>query len=166
MANPGKFLSGHDLFQAFTAQEIELVNRISSVKSFQANETVYEHDGAVSHVFLVIEGTVALRLPAKPPEISLTISKVGSGELFGIAPLLGAERYTATAVAETAAEIMTMEVRPLRELLRANTVAAASFMTRVAQAYFGRYVELMKSFQAAASRRQPRPRIVPTSGGL
>ena len=140
-------LSGHDLFRLLAAEEIEAVSRVSAVKRFAKGETIHEHHTAVSHVFLCLEGTVLLQLPARPSELRLTIAQVGKGELFGVAPLLGIDRYTTTARAATAVEALAIEARAFQRIVDGNPVVAHHLMSRVAQVYFGRYLEVMRRLQ-------------------
>ncbi len=140
-------LSGHDLFRLLGAEEIEAVSRVSSVKRFARDETIHEHHTAVSHVFLCLEGSVALQLPARPSELRLTISQVHKGELFGVAPLLGIDRYTTTARATSQVEVLAIEAKAFQRIIDANPVVAHRLMARVAQVYFGRYLEVMRRLQ-------------------
>jgi len=140
-------LSGHELFRLLGPEEVEAVSRISSAKRFARGETIHEHDTAVSHVFLCLEGNVELRLPARPSEVSLVIAQVGKGEIFGVAPLLGIDRYTTTARAATQVEALAIEAKAFRQIVDGNLTVAHHLITRVAQVYFARYLEVMRRLQ-------------------
>jgi signal-transduction protein with cAMP-binding, CBS, and nucleotidyltransferase domain len=145
-------LKGHNLFKLLTVDEVARINEFSSEKRFRKNETIYTYQKAVSHVFLHLDGSIDLRFPAKPSDFSFVISKVEKGELFGVASLLGSERYTATAVAVGEATVLALEARPLRELLRNNTPAGFHIINQVALVYFGRYMKVMKRLQNVISQ--------------
>lgn len=140
-------LSGHDLFRLLGAEEIEAVSRISAVKRFTRDETIHEHHALVSHVFLCLEGTVLLQLPARASELRLTIAQIGKGELFGVAPLLGIDRYTTSARAAGPVEALAIEAKGFQRIVEKSPVVAHQLMSRVAQVYFGRYLEVMRRLQ-------------------
>jgi len=143
----GNVLKGQNLFRLLTGDEVSQISEFSSEKRFRKNEIIYHHNKAISHVFLDLEGAVELRLPAKLPEYSFVVAKVRRGELFGVSSLLGAERYTATAVAVQETYVMAMEAKPLRKLLQQNTAAGFHIINKVAQVYFGRYMRVMQNLQ-------------------
>jgi CRP/FNR family cyclic AMP-dependent transcriptional regulator len=145
-------IRGHEMFGALSAKEVSLISGVSSEKHFEAGDVIYRHEGRVSHVFLNLEGQILLRLPAQSGEISLVISRVDPGELFGVAPLLGAERHTATAVAAEPSDVLAIEARPLREILQGNPVAGMQLIGRVARVYFDRYVAVMNSLQGVVNQ--------------
>ena len=140
-------LKGHDLFQALPIEEVEKVSRFSSLKHLEEGERVYEDNAHASHVFVLVEGSIHLQLPASPPEFSMIISQVQPGYFFGVAPLLGSTRYTTTAKCAKPSDILAIEARPFRELLQANPVVGMRVMSAVAQAYADRYIELLKRLQ-------------------
>ena len=141
--NISQMLHGHDLFRSLPHEEVEGLSAHCSVKSFGKDELVYKDGGAASHVFVLLSGEVQLRLKATSGENGIVVVKVSRGEFFGIAPMLGEERYTATAKCLSPVEVLAVEARPLREVLRRNPVAGHAVMTAVARAYYTRYMELL-----------------------
>lgn len=145
-------LKGHNLFKLLTVDEVAQISDFSSEKKFRKNEIIFTYQQAVSHVFLNLNGVIDLRLPAKPSEFSFVVSKVEKGELFGVASLLGSERYTTTAVAVGDSTVLALEARPLRELLQHNTHAGFHIINQVALVYFGRYMKVMTKLQDVISQ--------------
>jgi CRP-like cAMP-binding protein len=141
-------LKGHDLFRSLTVEEVDRVSRFSAAKSFAAGEWVYRFEAPGSHVFLLQKGMVHLRLPAGESELGMVVSKVEQGYFFGLAPILGAERYNTGAQCAQACEVLAIEARPLRALLQENSTAGLEFMGAVARAYADRYVGLLDRLQA------------------
>lgn len=142
-----KMLRGHDLFRSLQIEEVDLIDTISSTKTLEKDEVVFEFNSVGSHIFLVIEGQVHLSLPAGPDEYSLVIAKSNKGELFGLSPLLGSQRYTLGARCSTNTTLLAIEARPFREILQGNCLAGFMAMSSVAQIYFNRYIEVMKRMQ-------------------
>ena len=89
-----RILKGHDLFQSLNVDDAHRVSQFSAVKTYDANESVFKFNEAANHVYMLMEGSVDLRLPANPPDFSFVISRIEKGELFGLSPLLDSERYT------------------------------------------------------------------------
>jgi len=147
-----RMLKGHDLFRSLTVEEANQLSGFSSVKKYEANETVFKYNGLGLHVYMLMEGSVYLRLPASPPDFSFVISKIEKGELFGLSPLLGSERYTAAAECSKASEVLSIEAKPFRELLQKNCPVGFQIMSQVADIYFTRYISVLKNLQGVVNQ--------------
>ena len=147
-----RMLKGHDLFRSLTVEEANQLSGFSSVKKYEANETVFKYNGLGLHVYMLMEGSVYLRLPASPPDFSFVISKIEKGELFGLSPLLGSERYTAEAQCNEASEVLSIEAKPFRELLQKNCPVGFQIMSQVADIYFTRYISVLKNLQGVVNQ--------------
>ncbi|MGA9753062.1 MAG: cyclic nucleotide-binding domain-containing protein [Acidobacteriota bacterium] len=140
-------LVGHELFKSLPVHEVERISGFASARSMDKGETIYRHDGKASHAFVLLEGRVRLLLPAHTGETNLSVGRVEKGELFGIAPLLGMDRYTTTAVCDAASSILALEAGPLLKVLREYPAVEARVMQTVARAYLSRYEILLARLQ-------------------
>ncbi|RKX27707.1 MAG: hypothetical protein DRP45_00365 [Candidatus Zixiibacteriota bacterium] len=147
-----KMLKGHDVFRSLSVDQAKELSRFSSVKQFMANETIFEYNDAAGHVYMLMEGLVNLRLPATEQDFSLVISRIEKGELFGLSPLLDSERYTATAQCVESTEVLSIEAKPFRELLRNNCMVDFNMMNQVADIYFNRYIDVLKNLQGVVGQ--------------
>ncbi len=147
-----RVLKGHDLFRSLSIEEANQISKFSSVKTFQPGESIFEYNALSYHVYMLMDGAVQLRLPASPPDVSFVISKIEKGELFGLSPLLDSERYTAMAQCSEAAEVLAIEAKPFRELLRRNCPVGFQIMSQVAHVYFTRYIGVLKNLQDVVSQ--------------
>ena len=145
-------LKGHDLFKALPIEEVDRINSFSSLKSFAKGEVVYPCEGFASHVFVLVEGQVALKLPPKAGQASLVVARAEKGELFGLVPLLDLNRYTVTAECVEASSVLAVEAAPLLEVLKRHPAVAHTVMTAVAKAYYTRYVESLRLLQNSMGR--------------
>ncbi len=145
--NIAGILGSHDLFKALSMDEINHLVETASVKSYKATETIFKFEQTGAHLFLLVEGSVSLRLPSPVGEPTLVISKVGKGEVFGLSPLLGSTQYTAEGYCESDAEVVAMEARPFNSFLLQNSRTGVLFMSEVANIYFTRYIEVLKNLQ-------------------
>jgi CRP-like cAMP-binding protein len=143
-----KMLLGHHLFKSLLPEQVEAVSRFSHTKCVEKGENLYRPDGKATHVFILMEGQVELRLPHSADRTGLLVSRVRKDEVFGIAPLLGSDQYTTTAHCTEASRILFIEAQPLMDLLKENPLVGQQIMRAVARAYFDRYMLLMKHIQS------------------
>ncbi|MBC8205017.1 cyclic nucleotide-binding domain-containing protein [bacterium] len=146
-----KILKGHELFATLTVDEVNRLSAFSSVKEFNAGETIYEYNQVSSHFYMLMEGKVYLMLPANPPDFCLAISKIEKGELFGISPLLDSPRYTAMAKCYEPTKVLSIEAKPFRKLLQTNCTAGLNIMNQVAHIYYSRYLDVLKRLHDVVS---------------
>jgi len=78
----------------------------------------------------------------------MIISKVEPPYLFGLAPLMGGERYTVTAECAQECEVLAIETKPLQAMLQENPLVGFLVMSAVAKAYSERYMEMLKRLQS------------------
>ena len=142
-----KMLKGHELFQSLSFEEVGVISTFSGIKDFDKDETIFESGGIGSHFFVVQEGCVNLRLPAESHEASLVVGRMEKGDIFGLAPLLGAGRHTTTAQCSGPSRVLSIEAAPLRALLERNSLVGLRVMSAAAEAYFTRYVETLRRVQ-------------------
>ncbi len=147
-----RILKGHELFRSLNLDEANEVSRFSSVKNYRTGEIIFKHNDVANHVYMLMTGSVRLRLPAAPQDFSLVISKIEKGELFGLSPLLDSPRYTATAQCSEETEVLLIEAKPFRELLRRNCPTGFNIMNQVAHIYFSRYIDILKSLQGVVNQ--------------
>ena len=145
-------LQGHELLKNLTMEEVERINKFSERKEFKKNETIFRHQADAAHSYILLKGRVLLRLPAKPEEFRIVIARIEEGELFGLSPLLGSQKYTAEAQCVEDSEVLAIDAVQLRALLQADCLAGFYIMNEVAQAYFTRYVELLGRLQGIVTQ--------------
>ena len=146
--NVSKMIKGHELFRAFGFEEVERISAFSGAKSYQAGEYVFQRGDSGTHFFVVLDGRVDIVLPSEDGESNLVVGRMEKGDIFGVAPLLGFERYTAAARCSMESSVLAVEVAPFRELLKENPAVGFKAMNVMAQAYFTRYIETLKRFQS------------------
>jgi len=147
-----KILQGHELLKNLTMEEVDRISKFSERKKYKENDTIFLHEAEAAHVYILLEGRVLLRLPAKPDDFRIVIARIEEGELFGLSPLLGSAKYTSEAQCARDTEVLAIEAHKLRELLQADCLAGFYIMNEVAQAYFTRYVELLGRLQGIVTQ--------------
>ncbi len=145
-------LKGRDLFGSLSVEETNRISGFSDVRRYDPGDTIFRFNAPCTHVFSLLEGSVHLALPAKPDDVSVVISKIEKGELFGLSPLLDSKNYTTTAVSQTYTEALAIEAQPFQRLLRENCPAGLDIMTQVAHIYFNRYISVLQSLQGVVNQ--------------
>ncbi len=145
-------LRGHDLFSSLSVEETNRISGFSDVRRYDPGDTIFRFNAPCTHVFSLLEGSVNLRLPANPDDVSVVISKIEKGELFGLSPLVDSKNYTSTAVCNTYTEVLAIDAKPFQRLLRDNCPAGLDIMTQVAHIYFNRYINVLRSLQGVVNQ--------------
>jgi len=142
-----KMLKGHELFQSLSFEDVDKISNFSGVKDLRKDEVVFTSGGVGTHFFVLLEGIVNLRLPADAHEASLVVGRIEKGDIFGLAPLLGAGRHKTTAQCAEPCRVLSIEAEPLRKLLEESPFVGIHVMRMAAEAYFTRYVETLRRVQ-------------------
>ena len=140
-------LKGHELFHNLSVEEVDKVSGFSERRGYDAGDTIFPRGQIAEKVYILLEGGVHLRLPAKPDEFRIIVSKLDIGDLFGLSPMIGSDRYTLEAQCVEDAEVLAIDAKGLRNLLETDCTAGVVIMSEVAQAYFERYIELLTRLQ-------------------
>lgn len=148
----GAIVKGRDLFASLTAEEVDQVNRYTTVKKYDRGDVVYRSGSPANHLFILLKGRVLLRLPVQGEAVGLAFSKAEPGDFLGLAALAGFERYTVTASCLEPSEIQIIEVKHFRELLRANPSVGFQVMSAVAKSYCERSVSALQRLQTIVSQ--------------
>jgi len=147
--NDGGIIRGHDLFQSLGLDDAHGLSDFSFTRRFEANEVIFRFGDKAEQIFMLLSGSVELRLPNDPQDLSLVISRIEKGELFGLSPMLNSTLYTATAFCREPTEVLSIDATPLREMLLKNHMVGFNFMNQVALIYFNRYIAVLNSVQKA-----------------
>jgi CRP-like cAMP-binding protein len=145
-------LTGHEIFKLLSPKEIDRVSQLTSEKRFKADEIVYRRAVPTGHFFIILEGTVALVLPGDQGRSEVTVARASKGELIGISPILGHDRYSVRAVAKTDATLLAIEAKPFLALLKDNPVALNGVHAAVARTFYARYLNLVTKLQGVVTQ--------------
>ncbi len=140
-------LTGHELFRNLSVEEVDKISEFSERRGFDKNDTIFPQGQLGEKVYLLLEGGVHLRLPAKPDEFRIIVSKLKPDDLFGLSPLLGSERYTLEAQCSEDAEVLAIDSGKLRNLLETDSMTGFYIMSEVAATYFQRYINVLDRLQ-------------------
>lgn len=142
-----KMMNAHELFQSLGFEDVEKVSSFTGIMNFKEGEKVFASESFGSHIFILMEGKLDLRLSARSGEASLVMGRVEKGEMFGLSPLIGSGRHTTTAECTAPCKVLAIEAKPLLSLLENNALIGLEITSMIARVYFSRYIETMKRVQ-------------------
>ena len=142
-----KMIKGHELFRSLSFEEVERVSSFSGQKQFEPEDTIFRQGDHGTHFFVVIKGRVSLLLPSNDDESNMVVGRLKEGDIFGLSPLLGFDRYTTTAHCPGRSTVLAIEVARFRRTLEDNAAVGLHVMTVMARAYFERYIDTLGRFQ-------------------
>jgi len=142
-----RMITGHELFRSLGFDEVARISDFSRPLSYKKRGIVFRHSDLGTHFYIVLEGCVNLKLPSADDESNLVVGRMEKGDIFGLSPLLGFERFTTTAECLEPSTILAIEIDPFRELLEKNLPVSVNVMSIIARAYFSRYIDTLRRFQ-------------------
>ena len=140
-------LSSHEVFQFLRPEQVEAISNNAEEISFKAGQFVYRQGDKAEHVFAVLEGQVALRLPRKGG-VSLLIEEVTKGALFGSCICLQLAEYSLSAQCTEDSKLLSINSATLMTLMDQDLTMGYAVQTLISRTYFQRYVDTMKKLQA------------------
>jgi len=141
-------LKGHELFHHLRVEEVDKISSFSERKTFQRDEFVFKYEEKAEKIYLLLEGSVHLRLPSRPEEFSIVVAKPEKDDLFGLSPLLGSDRYTLEAKCPEKSEVLAIDAKKFRNLLETDPRMGFYIMSEVGRIYFDRYIQLLHKLQS------------------
>ena len=142
-------LEDNEVFSLLTPKQISEISDLALIKRYAENDIIYNHNEPATTLYILLEGEVALTLPAagdataKP--LTLEIDIVRDHGIFGGGLLFGVERYSTRARATKPSNIMTFDSKRFLEIIRENK-SEFPIMAHIARVYFLRYINAMKQF--------------------
>ncbi len=128
-----------DVFSVLTEKQIEKLTKIAEMKNYKASTHIYEHGDPAKHLFVVINGTVALKELHSDDPVGVAFEMRDPGEIFGAACLMLPQQYTLTAVCMTDARVLAVDAAKLVDASEVDPDMGYRLMKKVAQLYFDRY---------------------------
>jgi CRP-like cAMP-binding protein len=141
-------LKGHEFFHHLRVEAVDKISSFSERQRFQRDEFIFKYEEKADKIYLLLEGSVHLRLPARAEEFSIVVSKLEKDDLFGLSPLLGSDRYTLEAKCLEKSEVLVIDAKKFRNLLETDLNMGLFIMTEVARIYFDRYIQLLNKLQS------------------
>ena len=117
----------------FAPDHLRQVASIAQVQEFPPDAVIFYEGEAARHVYLVLEGDVALEMNV-PDRGVFRVHEVGAGELLGWSPVLGSGAMTATARALTRCRLAALDAARIQALSEQAPRFGTEFFRRTAAA--------------------------------
>jgi CRP-like cAMP-binding protein len=144
---PATQLASHEIFQMLRPEQVNAISSAAEELSLQQGEMVFRRGEPADHLFVVLEGHVALRL-GLPGTVSVLIDEVSPGTLFGSCVCFQIDTYTLSAQCTEPSRLLTIKASTLKKLMDDDLVMGYAIQTMISRVYFKRYVDTMRKLQA------------------
>jgi len=140
-------LKGHELFRSLSMEGIHKISQISEVKKFKKGDIIFQPNQEAGNLYILLEGLVALRFPAKEEAFSVSFIRIEKDDLIGAGALLGSPKYSTQAYCVKDSKVLAVNAKKLRQILEEDKGASFEVILEIAHAYFKRYISLMNKIQ-------------------
>ncbi len=140
-------MTAHDVFELLSPKQLDIISDQSNKVRMEAGEIVYNMGEPADHLYTVLEGQVALRLPGKSGT-SVLIDQLTKGATFGSCVSFHGGTYALTAQCTENTQLLMTRASVLKSLMDDDLVMGYAIQSRISEIYFGRYLETMKKLQA------------------
>ena len=144
MAN--EHLIGHDLFELLRPDQVRAISETAEEISLEAGDAVFQRGEKAEHLFAVLDGQVALRLPAKGG-LSTLIDEVTRGAVFGSCVCFQLESYSLTARCTEDSRLLKIRAATLKKLLDNDPALGYEVQRLISRVYFKRYLDTAQKLQ-------------------
>jgi CRP-like cAMP-binding protein len=140
-------LGSEEIFSFLRPDQISALSDAADKTFGRAGEIVYRRGDPATHVYVVLNGSVALRLPGKGG-VNLLVDELRPGSAFGSCVSFAMDNYTLNAQCTDDSELLRIESAALKRLLESDPRMGYAIQSRISEIYFRRYIETMKKLQA------------------
>ncbi len=129
------------LFKDLTEKQLESIARSAQEKVYESEENIFVHGEEAKNLYVLLDGTVDLKLKAFE-DIDLMTSKLTNrGDVFGTASLMVPALYNVTAKCLENTRVLAIDATALRGLIDEDAKLGLKIMRRLAQLFFSRLNE-------------------------
>ena len=119
------------LFEGFSAEELEELQSVIEQVDFPAGETILYQNHRATTLYIVISGEVEiLHKPYDAPTI--TINRLSTGGVFGWSAILGRKVYSSTVVAKTDCTLYRILAFKLQQLCERHHETGVVLLEKIA----------------------------------
>lgn len=142
-----QILQKENVFGFMTPEQIDALSNASEVIEKQTGDTIYQRGENTKYFYVVLDGSVALRLPENGSE-SILIDEIEAGNMFGSCISLEFGTYFCSAQCTKQAHLLRVDTATLKKILDRDCCMGYAIQSRISQIYFERYMKTMKKLQS------------------
>ncbi len=140
-------LESEQIFGFLRPEQVNAISEAAERIELKAGETIYERGAPATHFYVILSGSVGLRLYGKQI-FSLLIDDLGPGAMFGSCISFMMEKYSLTAQCTRDCQLLKVATSALKALLDSDPRMGYAVQSHISEIYFKRYIETMKKLQA------------------
>ena len=140
-----------DFFAGVSENELQALHKILKLREFAPGEAVCREGDAGDRMWLLVKGSVSVRLEVKDQRGSRRIASLGRGTVFGEMALIEGARRSASIVADEAVACYELSSDDFNVLLRDSPGVAATIMRNTARELARRLRRTSEDLRHAAS---------------
>jgi CRP-like cAMP-binding protein len=150
-----EFLSQAELFQGLTKEELQLFEAIAKPKSLRSGEYLFLLGDTADRLYLVTEGKVNLCLPISLGGVmkDVQVESIGPGKAMGWSAVVRPFRFTLSARAAEATELVAFTRRDLLETLDENPRIGLNIFTWISETVGIRLLKMQALWARELQRR-------------
>ena len=126
MSQKRNLLKNVYLFKTLTEEEINVINEIAEMKTYNAGDIVFTESSPSEAMFVINFGSVRIQQKTKDGD-DLEIAVLGTGSHFGEMGFLDQEKRSASAVAIEKSDIISIKYDDLKKALESDVNIAKDF---------------------------------------
>ena len=138
----GEGLSAKNVFQYLRPKQVDALSNASSAFTCKAGDFLYRKGMETSHVYVVLKGKVALRVPGKEGS-PVDIDQLGTGSIFGSCVSFNLDKYNFDAECIEDATVLKIDKNVLKRLMDDDPLMGYAIQSRISEVYFKRYIDTM-----------------------
>ncbi len=137
-----EWLKKTELFGNLDEARLSLLLSESVVRSYPAEETIFNYGEKATHLYVLIKGAIDLTVISQE-KIDFMTSKIDKeGAVFGTASLMEPYRYNVSAHCLKPSEVLIFDAQSVRKRMEEDPRIGMEIMKRLASIYFNRLNEL------------------------
>lgn len=125
------------LFKEMEDSELEIINEISEVETFNAGDDIFSQGDKATSLYVISFGSVKIHIKSSEGD-NIEVANLGTGSHFGEMALLDDENRSASATAMEKTDIVTINYDKLIEVLIKYPSIAVHFYQALAKFLCGR----------------------------
>jgi len=140
-------LEAHEVFRFLRPDQVRSLSETAEEVTLAAGSVVYQKGQAAQHLYVIIEGQVALRLPVRSG-VSVLVDQLGAGAMFGSCVCMDLATYTLAAQCTEPTRLLKIDAMLLKKLMDDDLRMGYAIQTQISKIYFQRYLDAMHKLQA------------------
>ena len=140
-------LEAHEVFRFLRPDQVRSLSESAEEISLAAGTEVYRKGQAAQHLYVILDGQVALRLPVRKG-VSVLVDQLGPGAMFGSCVCMDLATYTLSAHCSDDTRRLKIDALLLKKLMDDDLRMGYAIQTQISKIYFQRYLDAMHKLQS------------------